>query len=53
MDKPGSNATLQDKPYPHGTATDPAGKFLAVLDCGADALRAGVLRRVRQPVSRP
>ncbi|KAI5922166.1 putative isomerase YbhE [Camillea tinctor] len=39
MDKPGPNATLQDKPYPHGIVADPTGKFVVVLDRGADALR--------------
>ncbi|KAI0844933.1 putative isomerase YbhE [Daldinia vernicosa] len=39
MDKPGPNSTLQDKPYPHGIVADPTGKFVVVLDRGADALR--------------
>ncbi|KAI1659595.1 putative isomerase YbhE [Daldinia decipiens] len=39
MDKPGPNSTLQDKPYPHGIVVDPTGRFLVVLDRGADALR--------------
>ncbi|XXG96446.1 autophagy protein 16, interacts with Atg12p-Atg5p [Hypoxylon texense] len=39
MDKPGPNSTLQDKPYAHGIVADPTGKFVVVLDRGADALR--------------
>ncbi|KAI0382824.1 Lactonase, 7-bladed beta-propeller-domain-containing protein [Hypomontagnella monticulosa] len=39
MDKPGPNATLQDKPHPHGIVVDPTGKFVVVPDRGADALR--------------
>lgn len=39
MDAPGPNITLQDKPYPHGIVSDPTGKFVVVLDRGADALR--------------
>ncbi|KAH8895710.1 putative isomerase YbhE [Thozetella sp. PMI_491] len=35
----GPNVTLQDKPYPHGLAVDPTGKYVVVLDRGADALR--------------
>lgn len=39
MDAPGPNITLQDKPYPHGIVSDPTGKFVVVLDRGADTLR--------------
>lgn len=39
MDKPGPNSTLQDKPYEHGIVADPTGKFVVVMDRGADALR--------------
>jgi 6-phosphogluconolactonase (cycloisomerase 2 family) len=39
MDRPGPNATLQDKPYPHGIVADPTGRYVVVLDRGADLLR--------------
>ncbi|KAF3059420.1 6-phosphogluconolactonase [Daldinia childiae] len=32
-------AVSVDKPYPHGIVADPTGKFVVVLDRGADALR--------------
>ncbi|CAJ2506342.1 Uu.00g004720.m01.CDS01 [Anthostomella pinea] len=45
MDAPGPNATLQDKPYPHGIVADPTGRFVVVLDRGADVLRTYAVGR--------
>ncbi|KAL7626556.1 hypothetical protein AAE478_003328 [Parahypoxylon ruwenzoriense] len=39
MDEPGPDPENQDQPYPHGIIADPTGRFIVVLDRGADALR--------------
>ncbi|KAL8382302.1 hypothetical protein RB595_006206 [Gaeumannomyces hyphopodioides] len=36
---PGPNATLQYKPFVHGVAVEPAGRFVVAFDRGADILR--------------